>query len=88
MKMFLRLAAGTMMMLSLPGAVAFGQHYTQTNLVSNDSGTTPDSDLVNPWGMSRSSGMLSTRALARRLYSRLTCNFKDLNLSRRGGGWW
>jgi uncharacterized protein (TIGR03118 family) len=56
MKMFLRLAAGTMMMLSLPGAVAFGQHYTQTNLVSNDSGTTPDSDLVNPWGMSRSSG--------------------------------
>lgn len=46
------------MMLSLAGAVAFGQHYTQTNLVSNESGVAAvtDTDLINPWGMSRGSG--------------------------------
>ena len=56
MKYLLRPAAGIALMLSLPGAVAFGQHYTQTNLVSNDSGTSPDMQLINPWGMSRGSG--------------------------------
>jgi hypothetical protein len=38
--------------------VCFAQHYTQTNLVSNTSGVAPvtDPQLVNPWGLSRSSG--------------------------------
>ncbi len=58
MRVFLRLMAGTVFTLSLAGAVAFGQHYTLTNLVSNESGaaSVTDSDLINPWGMSRSSG--------------------------------
>lgn len=57
MRKSLRFAAGTAL-LSLASAVAFGQHYTQTNLVSNESGVAPvtDPDLINPWGMSRSSG--------------------------------
>ena len=40
------------------GAVCFGQHYTQTNLVSNESGVAPvtDPQLINPWGISRGSG--------------------------------
>src|SRR6266446_738670 len=48
------IAALAMMM----GAVCFGQHYTQTNLVSSTSGVAPltDSQLVNPWGISRGSG--------------------------------
>ncbi len=48
------IAALTMMM----GAVCFGQHYTQTNLVSSTSGVAPvtDPQLVNPWGISRGSG--------------------------------
>jgi hypothetical protein len=37
MKMLQRLTAGAAMTLSL-GAVAFGQHYTETKLVSNKSG--------------------------------------------------
>ena len=47
-------AALTMMM----GAVCYGQHYTQTNLVSNTSGVAPvtDPQLINPWGISRGSG--------------------------------
>jgi uncharacterized protein (TIGR03118 family) len=55
---FLRLMAGTVLTLSLAGAVAFGQHYSQTNLVSSVSGMAPvtDPDLINPWGLSRSSG--------------------------------
>jgi uncharacterized protein (TIGR03118 family) len=50
---------GTMAVLTLMmGAVCFGQHYAQTNLVSNTSGVAPvtDPQLVNPWGLSRSSG--------------------------------
>jgi uncharacterized protein (TIGR03118 family) len=50
---------GTMAALSLMmGAVCFGQHYTQTNLVSNTSGVAPvtDPQLINLWGISRSSG--------------------------------
>lgn len=37
---------------------AFAQHYTQTNLVSDIPGAAPvlDPNLVNPWGLSRSSG--------------------------------
>jgi len=40
------------------GANCFGQHYTQTNLVSNASGVAPvtDPQLINPWGISRGSG--------------------------------
>jgi uncharacterized protein (TIGR03118 family) len=56
MKTFLRLVTGTSLALSM-GAVAFGQHYIQVNLVSNISGVAPviDSQLVNPWGLARSS---------------------------------
>ena len=48
------IAALTMMM----GAVCFGQHYTQTNLVSSTSGVAPVTDLqlINPCGISRGSG--------------------------------
>jgi uncharacterized protein (TIGR03118 family) len=37
-------------------AVCFGQHYIQTNLVSNTAGVAriTDPQLINPWGMSRS----------------------------------
>ncbi len=40
------------------GSTCFGQHYTQTNLVSNASGVAPvtDPQLINPWGISRGSG--------------------------------
>lgn len=57
MKVSSRLTAGVALLLSLAGAVAFGQHYTQTNLVSSQSGVAPitDPDLINPWGLSRSS---------------------------------
>jgi uncharacterized protein (TIGR03118 family) len=50
---------GTIAVLTLMmGAVCFGQHYTQTDLVSNTSGVAPvtDPQLVNPWGISRGSG--------------------------------
>jgi len=55
----LRHSAAPSLALFLAGAVAFGQHYTQTNLVANTA--TPgvpnaDSSLVNPWGISRGSG--------------------------------
>jgi uncharacterized protein (TIGR03118 family) len=58
MSKFLRHAAGPALALSMLGGVAFGQHYTQTNLVANTSGVAQatDSALVNPWGMARGSG--------------------------------
>lgn len=54
MKNLLRLAIGGSIALSM-GAVAFGQHYTQVNLVSNISGEAPttDTSLVDAWGISR-----------------------------------
>jgi hypothetical protein len=57
MHALLRLAANTSFALSM-GAVAFGQHYVQTNLDANTSGTAEatDSQLVNSWGLTRSSG--------------------------------
>lgn len=57
MKTFRHLALGSGMALFL-GAVSFGQHYTQTNLVSNTPGVAPvtDPQLLNPWGLSRASG--------------------------------
>jgi uncharacterized protein (TIGR03118 family) len=56
MKMSLRFTAGAALTLIM-GAVSFAQHYTQTNLVSNTSGVAPvtDPQLINPWGLSRSS---------------------------------
>jgi uncharacterized protein (TIGR03118 family) len=56
MKMSLRFAASALLALIMQ-AVCFAQHYTQTNLVSNTSGVAPvtDPQLVNPWGLSRSS---------------------------------
>jgi uncharacterized protein (TIGR03118 family) len=54
-KTFVRLAISATMALST-GAIAFGQNYTQTNLVANTSGVAPitDPQLVNAWGISRS----------------------------------
>ena len=56
MKMFLSLA--TAASLTLSGvSIAHAQHYTQVNLVANTSGVAPvtDPNLVNPWGVSRTS---------------------------------
>jgi len=57
MKMSLRFTASAVLAL-ITGAACFGQHYTQTNLVSNASGVAPvtDPQLINPWGISRGSG--------------------------------
>ena len=57
MKMLQRFATSTALTL-VAGAVCFGQHYNQTNLVSNTSGVAPvtDPQLINPWGLSRNSG--------------------------------
>jgi hypothetical protein len=56
MKMSLRFTAGALLALIMQ-AVCFAQHYKQTNLVSDTSGVAPvtDPQLVNPWGLSRSS---------------------------------
>jgi uncharacterized protein (TIGR03118 family) len=50
-------AASTALALSM-GAVAFGQHYVQTNLQANTSGVAEatDPNLVNAWGLTRTSG--------------------------------
>ena len=52
MKTLLRVAASTAVSLSM-GAVAFGQHYVQTNLQANTSGAAEatDPNLVNAWGL-------------------------------------
>jgi uncharacterized protein (TIGR03118 family) len=57
MKMSLRFTANAFLTL-ITGAACFGQHYTQTNLLSNESGVAPvtDPQLINPWGISRGSG--------------------------------
>jgi len=56
MKAFFSLATGTSLALSM-AAFAFGQNYTQVNLVSSTAGVAPVTDptLINPWGLSRSS---------------------------------
>jgi len=56
MKISLRFTAGALLVLTMQ-AVCSAQHYTQSNLVSNTSGMAPvtDPQLVNPWGLSRSS---------------------------------
>lgn len=57
MKMSLRFYASAVLVL-FSGINGFGQHYKQTNLVSNTAGTAPvtDPQLVNAWGLSRGSG--------------------------------
>ena len=57
MKMSLRFTVSGVLALIM-GAACFGQHYAQTNLVSNVSGVAPvtDPQLINPWGISRGSG--------------------------------
>jgi hypothetical protein len=57
MKLSLRFTVSGVLALTI-GAACFGQHYTQTNLVSNASGVAPvtDPQLINPWGISRGSG--------------------------------
>jgi uncharacterized protein (TIGR03118 family) len=56
-KMSLRFTAGALLALMMQ-AVCFAQHYKQTNLVSDTSGVAlvTDPQLINPWGLSRSSG--------------------------------
>lgn len=57
MKTLMRLCASTTCDLIM-SASGFAQHYTQTNRVSNTAGVAPvtDSQLINPWGLSRNSG--------------------------------
>ncbi|HEV3385908.1 MAG TPA: TIGR03118 family protein [Gemmata sp.] len=57
MKLWVRFTVSGVLALIM-GAASFGQHYTQTNLVSNEVGVAPvtDPQLINPWGISRSSG--------------------------------
>lgn len=51
-----RIAAFSLAIAAFP-AFSLAQHYKQTNLVSDQSGASfTDSNLVNPWGLSRSSG--------------------------------
>jgi uncharacterized protein (TIGR03118 family) len=58
----MRLSGLTTLSLSLLSGIAFpavAQHYRETDLVADQSGTAAaftDSNLVNPWGLSRSSG--------------------------------
>ena len=56
-KSLLRFTVSTALSL-ITGVACFGQHYNQTNLVSNTSGVAPvtDPQLINPWGISRGSG--------------------------------
>src|SRR6267154_6702419 len=56
MKMSVRFTVSGVVALIM-GAACFGQHYTQTNLVSSEAGVAPvtDPQLINPWGISRSS---------------------------------
>ena len=57
MKAFPKLLLFTAAGFSLTPSVVHAQHYTQVNLVSNVSGVAPvtDPQLINPWGLSRSS---------------------------------
>jgi len=57
MTLYLKLAAGLTLVTSLSSA-AFAQHYTQTNLDANMPGAaeSTDAQLINGWGLARSSG--------------------------------
>ena len=54
----MRVAVMTLISVSATLSAQQNQHYTQTNLVSDQPGVAPvtDSNLVNPWGLSRGSG--------------------------------
>jgi uncharacterized protein (TIGR03118 family) len=56
-KMLLRVVTATMLLLPM-GIASHGQHYKQTDLVSNTGGVAPvtDAQLVNAWGLSRAPG--------------------------------
>ena len=56
MKTLFRVSSSMTFALTI-GTVSFGQHYAQTNLVSNAVGDTrvTDLQLINPWGLSRGS---------------------------------
>jgi uncharacterized protein (TIGR03118 family) len=60
MKAYLRFAASACLAPLSIGGVAFGQHYIQTNLQSNTAGVAEATDpqLVNPWGLTRTSSSL------------------------------
>jgi len=55
---FLRVSLGMASAIALFPGASLAQHYTQTNLVSDIPGMAPvtDPNLVNPWGLTRSSG--------------------------------
>ena len=57
MKMLVRFTAGAALGLAM-SFVSLAQHYKQTDLVSNSSGTASvtDPQLINAWGLSRGSG--------------------------------
>lgn len=57
MRTLFRFAAGAAVALTM-SFVCFGQHYKQTDLVSNTSGSAPvvDPQLINAWGLSRGPG--------------------------------
>jgi hypothetical protein len=57
MKMLLRFMVGAGLALTV-SFVSFAQHYKQTDLISNTSGSAPvvDPQLINAWGLSRGSG--------------------------------
>src|SRR5260370_28814894 len=57
MKTLTRFCASTAWALII-SATCFAQHYSQTNLVSNTAGvaSVTDPQLINPWGLSRTSG--------------------------------
>src|SRR5579859_2980448 len=58
MKDFLRCTALTALAVAAASQVASAQHYNKINLVANTAGIAPvtDPNLVNPWGLSRSTG--------------------------------
>jgi uncharacterized protein (TIGR03118 family) len=58
MKMALFSVATALSLALCVGSSAYAQHYTQVNLVANTLGVAPvtDPNLVNPWGISRTSG--------------------------------
>src|SRR5712664_3661968 len=71
---------GTIAALTLmTGAVCFGQHYTQTNLVSSTSGVAPvtDPQLINPWGLSRGSGTATSAGEDRERFHFRTVTFPN-----------
>src|SRR5580692_3006707 len=56
MNLFRELALGGTLVLSM-GTISFGQHYSQTNLQANSAGAAESTDpqLVNSWGLARTS---------------------------------